>query len=458
MNINVEQDHKGLPHRPDHSYSSAQLLYDDGLHSIFKFLTLGELQSAVCSCRYWRDAAYSSPCRRESFKFREENFTTRLTSLVQSTRIKQHICGVSNIRVTLDEGHMRLLHQLPRLEEITAWGISPDALHQAAAAGELNKFFPRTLKYLKLREIANESYSPISRILMHIAEAAASLHSVHTLIIQCVLNPLADVSPLARLKSLTHLHVHIGWRGGHSQSDRLIDTLSSFPLLKHLHLEGGPADWSPSAHQLQRLAQPTHGGPCALHTLNMDKVDLTDSHVRSLCAMPSLTQLMINRISPVSLAEIRQLTCVILEDGKYFLEQLVESTSPAPRSSINTLTLEIPGGYLAPTWFFSFAHVSALVYFMPHLQSLTLRLIEWEEAPARVLEALAGATELKEINFSLCSGLTLEHFSSLIVCASSLQRVRISSSTCSDWHPYSSSDLLELFYAHLPRVVIYLHD
>jgi hypothetical protein len=43
--------------------SLAQRLYADGLHSIFKFLSLKELPLVVATCRSWRDAAFTDKSR-----------------------------------------------------------------------------------------------------------------------------------------------------------------------------------------------------------------------------------------------------------------------------------------------------------------------------------------------------------------------------------------------------------
>ena len=74
---------------PAHQYSTTQLLYHDGppLHiQSFSRSLLSELQSALCSCRYWQDAEYADAGRSDTIYLtgHSVNFTARLMTAVVS--------------------------------------------------------------------------------------------------------------------------------------------------------------------------------------------------------------------------------------------------------------------------------------------------------------------------------------------------------------------------------------
>lgn len=128
------------------SPSLPQFLYNDALHSIYKYLTLSELQSAVCSCRRWRDAAYQFT---RSVHIPYVTDVDHLNEIIRSPL--GHVSSI-NCEYSVCDSSLKLFHQLPHLHSLTAHSlaISPNIACEEYADDQPDHFLPATLQYIKV--------------------------------------------------------------------------------------------------------------------------------------------------------------------------------------------------------------------------------------------------------------------------------------------------------------------
>ena len=299
----------------------AQLMYTDGLHSIFQFLSLAELLPAVAACRSWRDAAYKEPSRGVCCEL-----APSLLPLLLFSPLRHHVSSYASWDDFPLSLVLPLTRHLPRLADLSLsfepWTFEPllpesgadaesydsSSAHTAAvklAASQLALTFPRdgVLRRLSLRmrfvsdaeangwepRILSSALQRQSvQMLLELASALPAPSSITDLTIAGAVagENQVDLSSLARLTNLARLTFNEHLRLGQAQIELLKQTL---PSLRYLDIHGGR--WS--VQQLEWLCSPPHRLQ-RLQEVSLQCTQLTRAHLTALAQLPALTTLSID--------------------------------------------------------------------------------------------------------------------------------------------------------------------
>lgn len=146
--------------------SAAQLLYTDGLHSIFRFLSLKDLLSAVHSCRSWRDAAYKEKQSRSV----EVNLSDDRFPSLLSSPLRHHVTSfVSDRRAHLLFASIsQLASRLPWLRslDVRLSVAKLSALDAAAFSARVTALWPQRLERMSIRLLLRFPISPATRLIV----------------------------------------------------------------------------------------------------------------------------------------------------------------------------------------------------------------------------------------------------------------------------------------------------
>lgn len=274
----------------------AQSLYADGLHSIFKFLSLKDLLPSIQTCRSWRSAAYNESPRHDenisvSFIQFDELFHWPLRhhiSIIEGSEEVATLDQVTQLSSSSHDGH----GGIPTLKNLILT-LDSQSLNNAL----LMKFKHQKRDIVIIKDIATRWPQKLMSIHIQTEVDCDSLANVNSLdrkqllidIIGCLttlmsievtLIPLLDLNPFQQLPLLTKLTCT------GAPFDSHISSMKHFASLRTLVTD---AKWS--AEQLHILCSE----PQQLKQLNqltsLGMTQITAAHMESLIHLPALTSL-----------------------------------------------------------------------------------------------------------------------------------------------------------------------
>ena len=426
---------------PSAPLSLAQRMYTDGLHSIFKFLSLPDLQPALRSCRSWRDAAYKEKSRHRHCVLRWRG----VPSLVASP-LRHHVSAYgmnSMFALSFPLASVPLLAQLPQLTALalkldvsdidqqleTRSQVPPaaaaaqaatasqsnaeDSQSAAAAAGEM-------IVARVAAELAPSWPQRLQQLVLLFHDSMTDLSSGPSSAVQLLVSAVTALPP-----TLTHLKIDAG-PGAHSPIDlgplllrltrlsRLIlggslafskthaDHIKQMETLQYLAIFS--RDWT--VQHLQWLCALPHRGLQRLEEVNLGSATLSSPHLIALAQLPALTRLAPNAIDPTALPMLDRfpsLRVLHLRSGSE--REVVESVDAQlllrPLRTIGARLTELSLDQFSVA---SEEQSTALFSLLPALQTLSLSRVRLPS-----LLGLRPLTQLHSLTLEWCASLLPEN-------------------------------------------------
>jgi len=271
--------------KPDQQLNGGgQALYTDGLHSVFKFLTLNQLAPAILTCRSWRSAAYKErgrgvhlaihPMRWPELSFSPlHHHIASLDGTLASCNIAEvkslaHFPALCKLKIKLDLQHLQRCQQATTAQE------------QAVAAKFVALQWPQHLQTLAIQDIGAQgvNLNHDAAALQTVIDLVCHLPSITylSLNVQRDTDYNYDFAPLKRLTRLIDLWL------GMVVHDNHLDQLKTLSTLDWI---GIGESWSVS--QLEHLCTPPHQLD-RLSQLTLRKTNLTVAHMQHLLHLPGL--------------------------------------------------------------------------------------------------------------------------------------------------------------------------
>jgi len=287
---NEDDDDEGIDEQQSSSsisLSTAQCFHNDGLHSIFRLLTMSELNHAIQTCKQWLNAA-SHPSFRLPSTVDVQVKSANVPALIDS-----RLCSlISNLTVTDTERLTSIndLSSLHALQHLGDFDVSID-IHTMKRTPRQSIVLPPGLNKLHIA-VKGVTHGPLcpsdavvrgmQQLLINAIAAVPTLTSLKLHLSEREVE--LDYTPLINLVNLQDLSISLA----SSRAAAAMNTIKQLPMLRSLRIETSNSRDSHLGCILRSLcSSPT---PTKLETLCMDEL-VTADDMAVLAQLPSLTGL-----------------------------------------------------------------------------------------------------------------------------------------------------------------------
>ena len=412
-----------LPPRPP---SAAQSLFTDGLHSVFRFLSLREVALALRTCSPWLAAASKERSRKA-----RALLTPPQLLLLSRSALCQHVCSIvlSGDPCTLDD--VALLAELPALTSIQPLLLNAQSLLQAISATvedtkpeqqqrqqpQQPVVWPQRLRALEIRieggEVPSDMQDAFMRARQFVIDSVARLGSITSLSLSLRTGSESgpesaaaacgalDLSPLVvGLPQLASLQIS-EWVASRSQlaAIRLMSSLTSLSINR--------GRWT--AAQLMDLCDndPPHA-PHRLQNLRrlcLERTILTSEHLPALADLPALAQIAPEAWDPDALASLPALASLNhLQCMHFGLFTWVARPATVLLPHLHACARALTAIVFYPSITFTAAELGELAATLPMLESVAF---DGVVLPCPGLGELRALPQLASLDLRRCTGYDL---------------------------------------------------